>query len=69
MKEKMNANEKIQFLEEEFNEEEEEGEEEDEEGEDGEEGEKEITQEVTEEIKGSGEDEEGEVLATGFAIR
>ncbi|RHZ85938.1 hypothetical protein Glove_58g13 [Diversispora epigaea] len=67
--EKMNANEKIQFLEEEFNEEEEEGEEEDEEGEDGEEGEKEITQEVTEEIKGSGEDEEGEVLATGFAIR
>ncbi|RHZ90209.1 hypothetical protein Glove_4g6 [Diversispora epigaea] len=67
--EKMNANEKIQFLEEEFNEEEEEGEEEDEEGEEGEEGEKEITQEVTEEIKGSGEDEEGEVLATGFAIR
>ncbi|RHZ53706.1 hypothetical protein Glove_438g19 [Diversispora epigaea] len=34
----------------------------------GEEEEKEITQEVTEEIKGSGEDEEGEVLATGFAI-
>ncbi|RHZ85196.1 hypothetical protein Glove_70g12 [Diversispora epigaea] len=67
--EKMNANEKIQFLEEKFNEEEEEGEEEDEEGEKGEEGEKEITQEVTEEIKGSGKDEEGEVLATGFAIR
>ncbi|RHZ84777.1 hypothetical protein Glove_75g3 [Diversispora epigaea] len=67
--EKMNANEKIQFLEEEFNEEEEEGEEEDEEGEEGEEGEKKITQEVIEEIKGSGEDEEGEVLATGFAIR
>ncbi|RHZ46077.1 hypothetical protein Glove_636g2 [Diversispora epigaea] len=67
--EKMNANKKIQFLKEEFNEEEEEGEEEDEEGEDGEEREKEITQEVTEEIKGSGEDEEGEVLATSFAIR
>ncbi|RHZ86320.1 hypothetical protein Glove_52g123 [Diversispora epigaea] len=67
--EKMNANEKIQFLEKEFNEKEEEGEEEDEEGEEEKKEEKEITQEVIEEIKESGEDEEEEVLTTGFAIR
>jgi hypothetical protein len=63
----MDANEKIEFLEEEFNEEEEEEEEEEEgeeAGEEGEEGEREMTQEGIEEIRGG-----GEVLATGFAIR